>query len=73
MVVLADDGEFGGVVQHVDEALGGQEALADQQRLGRVPERVLVLGEFGDHAGLVVLLDHVFYYEVPVGEFGQVP
>lgn len=43
-MVLADYRELCGVVEHVDQAFGSEEALADQKGLGGIPERVFVLG-----------------------------
>lgn len=68
LLVLANDGEGGGIVEHVCEGLGGEEGAADEGGDGRVPEGVLLLGGGGDYPRLEVLLAHVLDDVVAVGE-----
>lgn len=73
LLLLADDWQFAGVVEHVGEGFGGEEAASHEAGSGWVPEGVLFLFHLGDDTCLEVLLRHVFDDVVPVGEGLRVP
>lgn len=72
-MVFANNGQISRVVQHIHQPLGRQEALPDKHGIGRIPEGIFVLTDFGYHSGFVVLLQQVLDDEVPVGELAQIP
>lgn len=73
MLVLADDGQGGRVIEHVSESFGGEEAAADESGLLWVPEGIVVLVELRNDAVLEVLFGEILDDVVAVGEGLHVP
>jgi uncharacterized protein involved in tellurium resistance len=54
LLFLSDDGQGTGIIEHVGESFGGEEASADESRSGRIPERIVLLIEGRDDSSFEI-------------------
>ena len=73
MIILANNGQFHGVIKHIRKCLRGKEAPSNQRMFRWIPKRIILLVQCRYYAGLEILFGHVFNDIVTIWELIDVP
>ena len=73
MLVLANDGQSGWIIEHIGKSFCGEEAATDESWLLGIPERIVVLVKLRNHSVFEVLFGEVLDDVVSIGECFHVP